>query len=229
MAPRIEAAKKHREAFLADYPQVSEVYDGFYLRLEGLSAEGSRYFLSAAAIIGSRLTFDGENAQLLGLDNVFLAQVTGASAERLAKHVVKGWHVEVLLSAIYFSTQDKSAVVDLAFLCWDPTDAELDTALTAFTKNIADRFTAGDRASLKLSQDQFIKVLQSKGAWYLTPTTKREPLGKGLVVYKARRSGTERTTGYALKHRLGCTVMATLFWIVLVGVIVYLVWFFFFR
>jgi len=229
MAEQIEAAKKHRKAQEAEFPGVVDSYDGFYLRLDSLSAEGNRFFLGATAIIGSRLSFDRENIQLLRDDGVVLAQITGSPAERLAKHLANKWSVNVFLSATYFRSQDKSAVVDLAFICWKPLDAEFEATLQSFSQNLANRFAAGDRAALKLSQDQFIKVLQSKGAWYLTPNTKREPLKKDLVVYKNRRSGTEQATGYALKHRMGCNILASIFWVALIAVIVWLVWYFFFR
>ena len=229
MAVRIEAAQKHREAREGAFPRVSDVYDAFYLRLEELSAEGNRFFLGAEAIIGSAVSYDRENMQLLGNDGAPLAPITGASAKRLAAHAAEGWNIVALLSTTYFRAQDKGAVADLAFLCWKPLNAELDAALLAFSKGIADRLAAGSRAEVKLTQEQFIQVLKSQGTWYLTPNTKREPAEKGTVVYKARRSGVERITAYALRHRFGCNILATLFWIALAAGIALLVWFFFFS
>jgi len=153
----------------------------------------------------------------------------GAPAKRLTEYAAKGWHIVALLSTTYYRAQDKAALADVAFLCWEPLDTGFDAALTAFSKGIADRLAAGSRAEVTLTQKQFVQVLQSKGAWYLTPTIKREPLEKGTVVYKARRSGVERITAFALRHRSGCNILAILFWIILAAGIVFLVWFFFFK
>ncbi len=231
-AQRIEAAAQRREALEAEFPRVSAVYDGFYLQLEELSDEGNRFFLGAEAIVGSKLCYEGktrETAQLLSGDGRVLAQITGAAAERLAAYASADWHLEPLISAIFFRAQGKRATAELAFICWAPLSAEHSTALAAFCRNIADRIASGDRAELKLSQKQFISVLRSNGAWYLTPATKREPLQKGTIVYKNRRSGTERIAAYALGHRRGCSVLASLFWLALAAGIVYLVWSFFFA
>jgi len=229
MAPRVEAAKERREALEEEYPRVSDVYDGFYVRLKELSDEESRFFLGAEAIIGSPLAFDGETAQLVGGDGAPLTQISGATAKRLKSYASKGWNIKVLLSTTYFRAQDKSAVADVAFLCWKPIDDEINAALMAFSKGISERLAAGSRAEVRLTQKEFVHVLQSQGTWYLTPNIKREPLEKGTVVYKARRSGVERITAYALRHRSGCNSLAILFWIILAAGIVFLVWFFFFK
>jgi len=229
MSPRIESAKRHRKALEEEYPQARDVYDGFFLRLEELTTEGNHFFLGAEAIIGTALSFDGDKARILASDGTLLAQLTGTTAERLVAHATEGWTIKVLLSATFFRAQDKCAVADIAFVCWKPLTDELDTALIAFSRGIAERFASGNRAEVKLSQKQFIQVLESQGAWYLTPTTKRDSLEKGTVVFKDRRSGTERITAYALRHRSGCNILAILFWIALAAGIVALVWFFFFS
>ncbi|MCL2807219.1 MAG: hypothetical protein FWD27_03515 [Coriobacteriia bacterium] len=224
IAPRVEAAIKHREEHEAGFAQATDNYDGFYLRLKELGEDGNRFFLGAPAIIGSRLSYSGAEAQVLSNDGLFLAQLAGAPAERLSALHSRGWHIEVLLSATYFRAQDKSALADIAFLCWSTKDGELNAALCAFAKGIAERFASGDRADVRLSQDQFIKILESKGAWCLTPTTKRDSIEKGTVVFKARRSGTERITAYALRHKTGCNILAILFWLALAGGIAALIW-----
>jgi len=229
MAPRLKAAQKQREAEEGAFPRASDVYDAFYVQLRELDVEASRFFLGAEAIIGTTLSYDKKTAQLFGGDGSFLAQLEGPPAERLLTHAAAGWNIVALLSTTYFRSQDKCAVVDLAFLCWNPLDAELDAALLAFSQGIADRFAAGSRAEVKLTQEQFVQVLKSKGAWYLTRTLKREPPEKGTVVYKARRSGTERITAYALRHRFGCNILASLFWIAVAAGVVFLVWRFFFN
>lgn len=234
MAPRIEAALKHREALEAGYPSVSNVYDGFYSKLADLSRKSNRFFLGAEALIGSRLYFESNKSstntlQLFSSDGLLLAQLSGTSAERLAAHASQGWHIEPFISTIYYQAKEKKASADIAFICWAPLDTEQNAALQAFSRNIAERIASGDRADLRLSQDQFISVLRSGGSWYLTPKTKREPLQKGTIVYKNHRSGTERIAAFALGHRTGCSILASIFWLVVAVGIGYLVWSLFFA
>jgi len=105
----------------------------------------------------------------------------------------------------------------------------MDATFTAFAKGIAERFASGRRAEVALTQKQLIQVLQSKGAWYLTQTIKREPLEKGTVIFKARRSGAERITAFGLRHRSGCNILSLLFLISVAAGIVFLIWHFFFS
>jgi hypothetical protein len=220
----MEAAEKRREAAETAYPQAAASYKGFYLRLEDLDKVGSQYLLGAEGIIGSELTYNREGGFLLASDGRRIVQLPDEPAKQLAANALANWHITVLISAVFFRAADKSAAVELAFLCWAPMEAAYDAALQNFSHNIAERLASGDRAGLALSQDQFVSVLRSGGEWFLTRATKREPLEKGTVVYKSRRSGIERLTGFALRHRTGCTVFATVFWIALAVGVAVLIW-----
>lgn len=221
----------------AAYPEVADVYAGFYLRLEDLSAEASSYLLGANAVIGSSLIFDSANLEIVTDMGLRLASLSAAvsdalpaqTTERLASYAARGWIIKVLLSATYYRALDKKGLADVAFICWEPLGDESDAALTAFAKGIAERFAMGERVELMLSQEQFIHVLESDGRWFFTRELKREPLEKGVVVFKSRRSFSERLTVYALAHRVGCNVLAILAWIVLAGSVFALIWFFFLR
>jgi hypothetical protein len=97
-------------------------------------------------------------------------------------------------------------------------------ALRAFTENIRDRLAHGDRAELTLTQEQFVDVLRSKGAWFLTPSTKRNALPKGTIIFKNHRTGVERLTAFALNHRSGCNVLAVIFWLGVLVAVAGLIW-----
>ncbi|MDR1359021.1 MAG: hypothetical protein LBJ48_06710 [Coriobacteriales bacterium] len=228
VAQRKEAAEKRREAAEAEYPPVAASYKGFYLRICDLTEQGRAYVLGAEGIIGSELVYNRESDFLLAGDGRRIAKLPEETTRQLAACAQDNWRITVLISAIFFRAEDKSVAVELAFLCWAPLETAYETALVNFSHNIAERLASGDRAGLALSQDQFGSVLRSGGEWYLTRATKREPLEKGTVVYKSRRSGTERLTGFALRHKTGCTVFATVFWIALAAGVVVLVWRLFF-
>lgn len=229
MASRMEAARKRKEALDAEYPQVRDVYDGFYETVTELSAEGAGFLLGAEGIIGSELALDAEQLSLIADGGRVLTTFKGKARERLAAHLADKWHVKVYLGATFFHSETRSGSAELALICWAPLKEEYEASLETFSRNIASRLASGDRAGLKLTQDQFINVLRSDGSWYLTPTKKREPLPKGTVVYKARRTAIERLTGFALKHRMGCNLLAIVFWLMVLGGIAFLVWTLFFS
>ena len=214
---------------LVEALEVSDVYDGFYLRLEELSDAANRFFLGSSAVVGSSLAYDETSSQLVTNTGEELAAISAQEAKRLSAHASRDWTIKVLINTVYYRAQDKRGLADVAFICWGPQSDESDAALTAFSEGIAERFALGERAELMLNPDQFQRVLESKGRWCFTPEIKREPFEKGVVVFKSRRSLAERLTGYALEHRLGCNVLAILTWIVILGVLITLIWFFFFR
>lgn len=222
MASRLEAAQKRTEALEAKYARAKEVYDGSYVLLKTLTEEGTAFFLGAEGIVGSELNLglqakldDAAGLFILSAEGKRLAELTGEAAEKLLAHQANGWHISSFLSATFFKAADKSASAEIAFLCWAPLPDEQEKALATFAHNIAGRLASGDRAGLYLSQEHFIQVLESDGAWYLTREDKREPLEKGTVIYKNRRTGIERVTEYALKHRVGCNILAVIFWALL--------------
>lgn len=229
MATRLEAAQKRRDELEGQFPLVSKTYDAFYLRVDKVSKEGDGYFLGAEGIVGSELLFDREDYTLCSEDGRVLASLDNKTLERLAPHVLQKWRIKVFLSTTYFRAQDKSAAADVVFICWAPLEATYDEALTHFSHNIAHRLASGDKTSARLNQEQFIKVLESNGGWYLTSSLKPEAPLKGTVVYKSRRTSIERLTGYALKHKVGCNILAIIFWVLLAAGIVALVRFFFFS
>lgn len=251
MGERMEAARKRREALATQFPPVGNVYDAFYLRIKEVSKEGGGYLLGAEGIIGSPLQFDGKQMALLASTGVCIAKIPSKQAKRLAEHVQNGWTITAFVSMTFYRSSDKRVGADIAFLCWAPQDlapseqatdsttshapstnllsAEQAEALSVFSSNIAQRLASGDRAELSLTQEQFVNVLKSKGTWYLTRTTKHETLEKGTVVFKSKRSGTERLTAYALQHKVGCNVLASIFWLLLIAGVILLVWNIFFS
>lgn len=237
LGARKEAAQKRREALEAQFPQAAQSYDGFYLRINKILEKGGNYLLGAEGIIGSPLQFDNTQLSLLASDGTCIAKLENApehspefneAVERLATYAKAGWTIKAFIATTFFKAEDKSVGVDIAFICWAPLGEEYETALDLFAHNISERLASGDRAGLQLLQEQFISVLKSGGTWYLTKAVDRPPFEKGTVVYKGRRSGVERITAYALKHRVGCNVLATIFWLVLAAGIVALVWNLFF-
>ena len=229
MASRVEAAEKRREALLAKFPSVKESYDGFYVMLDTLTADGTRYFLGAEGIIGTELTYSPATNSFIADDGRVLAQLEDKFAQRLATYSQGNWRIKAFTSATFFKAKDKTAAAEVAFICWAPLEDEQNEAMETFSRNIAHRLSSGDRAGLRLSQEQLINVLRSNGDWYLTKATKRDALEKGTVIYKSKQGGNEKLTSYALKHKTGCNIIALAFWALLIVGAGALIWFLFFQ
>jgi hypothetical protein len=179
---------------------------------------------------------NGDNPGLLrGLylasaDGRLLMPVRGEGGTRLLTHLRAGWRVQVVLSAVWFSQESKSYTGELGCMCWRG-DLELayEQAMQAFAANMAHRIMRGTHPGLALTQDQYMRVLQSGGTWYLTKDVPLPKQPQGTVVYRRRRGATEGLVAMSTTHHAGCTVAASVFWIVLLALIVFAVWWFFFR
>jgi hypothetical protein len=239
MAQRQAAAAARRERLEAEYSLVFEVYDGFYAQFEPAGEAGKDFFASGESIIGSRLQVaDGwltasDGRQLVRIDGAAGAgDATGADgaakAERLVRHIADGWQVVALISILYYRAADKAISAEIGFVCWDAAKVDGQT-MDNFCKNVAGRLSKADHANLALTQEQFIRVIDSKGEWFLTGKLPYPARDKGTVVYKDHRSGTEGLVDYALQHNKGCNIAAVVFWIVLAAVIIGVIWWLFFR
>jgi hypothetical protein len=226
---RIAASAAAREAREARFPKVAEVYDAFYLTFEPLPAH-KELLRGPQGIIGSpytltRIKDTDENGPTPGLylttiEGIHLAELRGDGGQSLSKHLDDGWEVSLALSAVWYRNVDKTFFGEVACICYDPVCG---LPLQNFTKNVMFRVARGNHPGLGLSQDRFIRVIQSNGSWYLTKEEELPAQEKGTVVFKKRRTWTEGVTTYALAHKKGCNALAVLFWIILAAAILLLV------
>ncbi|MDR3136563.1 MAG: hypothetical protein LBU07_04000 [Coriobacteriales bacterium] len=228
MARRLTATARHQQQLDKEFPPVDRVYDGFYQLLAPSSIEHGVYFLGAGGIVASTLTLslsagaqrEANTIWLTAPDGHRLARLPDKPAQRLRAHLARDWHITALIAAVYYHAQSRGVSVEVAFICWDKSCV----ALAVFSHNIADRLASGDHAGLELSQEQLVRVLKSQGRWFLTKSTPYPPDEMGRVLYRKRRSGSERLAAYALRHRWGCTVLASLFFLVVLLALAAAIW-----
>jgi hypothetical protein len=165
---------------------------------------------------------------LIATDGRRLSKIVGDKGLRLARLAAKGWTIKAYIDVLYFRSEDKVVIAEVAFICWDSSEL-LNQAMETFCKHIADRIAHGDHANLALTQENLIQVIDSKGSWFLTGSTPYPIREKGTVTYKSHRTGSESLVGYALAHNKGCGIVANIFWVVLALVIIGLVWRFVFN
>ncbi|MDR2109340.1 MAG: hypothetical protein LBP28_07800 [Coriobacteriales bacterium] len=187
---------------------------------------------AAAAPEGAATTAAAEPAklgaapelQLLNHAGLTIARLDADTSKRLTDHINSGWQVTLLLSLVLYSQKLRSHTAELACLCYDPAFAE---TFEAFARNIAFRVRKGDHPALALSQDQFIRVVESRGAWYLTRSEALPAREPGVIVYKRRRSLGEGLVEQAYQGKRGCKLAAIGFWALLAAaLLLVLFWWF---
>jgi len=245
---RIQAARTAREQKLSRFPSVDSVYQGFYIRFEPDSAQGRRALAGSEGIVGSRLTAIlterdrlGESntkqagepeadqpkipaeelgVELKALSGTSLIALNGQDAERIKAAILAGWSVNIHLSLIVFSKQMDGFWAEAACILFN---REQEAALKQFTKNIVYRISSGTHPGLTLNQEQFVRVMESNGAWYLTKDTPLPTLQQGEIFYKRRKVWSEYLVEAATSGKIGCKIAAILFWLIVIIAAIWLV------
>jgi hypothetical protein len=215
------------EQRMGRFPAVNEVYDGLYVSVCPQDKEGRAFLGGAEGIVGSALTlhFFDEGPGLVTRDGRRIALLEGASAARLTKLQEKGWIIRPLLAYTVYRVADRSFVGHFACLCYSSQlDEEVKSALEALVGGIAERIASGSRPRLDLNQEQFVKVIESKGAWCLMPELPWPELPEGSVFYRRRRSFNDRLISAGLEGNKGCFVAAWAGMALMVLAIVAIIW-----
>ncbi|MDR1422130.1 MAG: hypothetical protein LBI64_04610 [Coriobacteriales bacterium] len=320
LGDHMRALSEERERYLADFPRVASVYDGFYLPFMPEGKPGLAYLAGAEGIVGSDIRFalventepnssttassavekraivenpesdpsttaspavesigetapteDAESAEkaeateetesiaptkriaLFNLNGDIIARLSEEASARIYAFIKVGWELRLVLVLVSYNNEIRGFEGQLACLCMNPavdmagadapdrigTDNKAQTAnntdsppadrpyvvaLRTFIGHITERIAAGDHPGLRLTQQQLVRVIESRGAWYLT---KAEPLPdpkRGWAVYKRRTSTTDHLVTAALRHNKGCLVASWLGAVILIAALAWLVW-----
>ncbi|MCL2136363.1 MAG: hypothetical protein FWH40_02390 [Coriobacteriia bacterium] len=203
------------------HPEVDECYRGFYSRFTPAGEEGRRFIVGIEGIVSSIVPTraNGDKRELLGMDGRVVATVSGSAIAELNSLESMGWQVECRMALSVYDTNERQFQGDVAWLAFDSTKPEVQTALAEFVKGITTRIALGSRPELQLDQGQFVRVLESKGRWYLTKDTSIPRLPVGTMIHRQRRSLSEGLIHTALNHRMGCNVAT---WVFLVATLIVL-------
>lgn len=222
------------------HPVVDEHYHGFYANFSARSKEARGLLASSECIIGTRLypVFEQKMDLPSGDDDVSsgprtlrldarnarpLAELHPFDAEPLLRLHDKGWIIDARLSLVVYSEEDKTFRGEAAFICYDPS---CKIPLENFAKNIVRRIGGGEHPGLSLSQEQFNRVLDSNGAWYLTKAVPLPEREQGEVIFKRHRSWSDVLVEAAVEGNVGCKFASIAFWVALA---LLAIWFFFLR
>jgi hypothetical protein len=212
------------------YASVNEVYQGFYADFTPQSEEGARYLSGVEGIIGSTLKLERFEDALafVAHDGQQIALLEGAVATWLEVLLERGWVIRCVLASIIYSAGEKSFTGNFACLSYSPQlEDEVKQSLETFIGNITHRVASATRPKLELTQEQFVRVIESKGTWFLTREEPWPELPKGSVVYRRRRTFSDRLINIALEGNRGCVVASWVATVIIIGAAIFFVWFFF--
>ena len=228
----MRAAQASQKQHLAKYPDVADVYKGFYGKFEPFDNEGATFLGSSEAIIGTELKLrqTKEGLGFFGRSERCIAYLEKDLSKELSALLDEGWTIHCILAFIIFVSEKKTFSAQFACFCCSPelTD-EQKTVLENFIRNMVGRIADATHPGLDLTQEQFVRVIESRGEWFLT---KREPwpeLQKGSVYYRRRRTFNDRLIGAALKGNIGCAVASWTATAIIIIAIGLAIWFFFFS
>jgi hypothetical protein len=220
------AHARHMNRFIA----VADAYQGFYARLKPQGARGMSYLSGAEGIIGTTLRlrlFEG-GPGFVASDGGQVAAVEGREAEKLTVLSEQGWIMRCVLANTTYSAQEKSFGGEFACIAYSPQlDEGAQKALEVFAGNITDRIAHASRPGLALTQEQFVRVIESGGAWFLTKDEPWPQLPQGTVFYRRRRTLNDRLVGAAIEGNRGCLIASWVGLVLVVAAILWAAWYFF--
>jgi hypothetical protein len=215
---------------MARFAHVEEVYQAFYASFKPWDEEGARYLAGAEGIIGSALELErfDEGVSFVTRDGRRLAVLDGEVAIKLTTLLKQGWVVRCVLAYTIYRAEEKSFTGTFACISYSPQlDEEIQASLDTFISNITHRIANATHPGLDLTQEQFIRVIESKGAWFLTKEEPWPELPKGAVFYRRRRTFNDRLISTALEGNRGCVVASWVGMVVIIAAILWAIWFFF--
>jgi hypothetical protein len=221
-----------RRRYFERFPSVDDVYRGFYARFTPQDVDGMRYLGGAWGVVGAELELDtlADGLGFVTQGGERVALLDESLAARLGELREQNWVIHCILACTVYRVEDHALIGEFACVCYHSQLAEEQKkALETFVGNITDRIGGASRPGLDLTQEQFIRVIESEGAWFLTKEEPWPSLPKGSVFYRRRRTFNDRLIGAAVRGSKGCVVASWAGVAIVVFILLGIIWFFFFR
>jgi hypothetical protein len=232
LGEHMQAAKAAHAQHMARFASVADVYQGFYASLRPQGARGASYLGGVEGIIGRALTLSlfEDGPGFIAEDGQQVATVEGQPAEKLCALLEQGWVIRCILASTTYHIEEKSFAGECACIAYSPQlDEVSQKALETFIDAITGRIAHAFRPSLALTQEQFVRVIESGGAWSLTKNEPEPTLPRGSVVYRRRRTLKDHLISVAIEGNKGCLVASWIGLGLIVAVALWAIWFFFFS
>ena len=204
-----EAAQTAKRQDPGYYPAASACYKGLYVGFNPTSKEGKIFLSGAEGIIGTELSIRKSNGGLdvFTHDNRHIGVIEKKYTSALSELLDLDWVIRCRLAYTLYVAEAKSFSAQLACFCYAPWVSEAHKeALERFITNMTYRISGVSHPGLELNQEQFNKVIDSRGEWHLTKDKPWPELPKGYVYYRRRRTYKDNLIGVAIKGNKGCLI-----------------------
>ena len=210
-----------------------DVYIGGYLKIEEVSKAESERLASNECMVGMPVTLscNGEDGvfRLTSAQGNAIGTVKPKNRLALRNALENGWTCRCWLSLVYYVEADKLFHGEIVYQCFKVKDSQTQeqAALEAYTQNTADALAAGKRPRVVLTGTSYDQVIESNGTWQsdevepLPISTKR---GSGTVIFKRKRSVSDKLALSALERKPGCRIALTVVLLVIVIAIAFGIW-----
>lgn len=210
-----------------------DVYIGGYLPIDEVSKDESERLASNECMVGApvQLSYDAASSSFVVKSEAGSTIGTVHPKNRLALRdaLENGWTCRFWLSLVYYVEAEKLFHGEIVYQCFKvkPVQTEEQAALEAYTEATAQALAAGKRPRIVLTGTSYDQVIESKGTWR---SDQEEPLpfstkrGSGVVVFKRRRSVSDRLALSALQRKPGCRIAVSVVMLVIVVALALLIW-----
>ncbi len=208
-----------------------DVYIGGYLLIDDVTKEESERLASNTCIVGMpvSITYDAETsvfkAVLSNGDPIGTVHPKNKLAIREA--LEEGWTCAGWLSLVYYDNGDKLFKGEMVYQMFHvkPSQTKEQQNLEAYTQKTSERIAAGKRPDVVLTGTSWDQVVET-GDW---EGDKQQPLpintkrNSGLVVFKRKRSVSDKIALAAMSRHPGCRIALTVVVILIAALILFLV------
>lgn len=212
-----------------------DVYVADYLTIDEVTQKESELLASNMCVIGMplKLSYDGEtNSFRVSTQNgESLGIVRPKNRLRLQEALENGWPLHCWLSLVYYvnSGDEKLFHGEIVYQFFNvkSLDSDEGRALSAFADKIGHLIASGKRPRVSLTGTEYDQVISSNGSWAPVKTVAlpfSSERKSGVVVFKRKRSLSDKVAQAALEKKPGCVVGTAAFFVLLAALIVFVVW-----
>ena len=92
-----------------------------------------------------------------------------------------------------------------------------------FLNNVSKALSNGKRPDLSINQEEFDKIVDSKGKWFPTKTISAPKKEKGTVILRSRMTARDKVIEQGRNKNIGCYILSWVFLLAVVTGIIYLI------
>ena len=209
-----------------------DVYIGGYLLIDEVTKAESDLLASNACIVGMPVTisYNAETAEFKAstTDGNSIGTVHPKNKLAMREAFEENWTCAAWLSLVFYDNATKLFKGELVYQMFHVKQSQTkeQANLEAYTRKTAERLGAGKRPNVVLTGASWDQVVET-GDW---EGDKEEPLpidtkrNSGLVVFKRKRSVSDKLATAAMANNPGCRIGAVAVLVLLVALIVFGIW-----